>query len=138
MLLAAGNQLLALDTYFWDSCHYCTLYLRTWFSNDGWETERVFTNFLAMFSRFAESGYWPAAATGSAVNKAGKGNDLIGAGLVDLYDSESPELSATVRSVSLHLEQSLRAAKKVHLSCGEVLLPPDLLTRVARGKLQIM
>ncbi|ODN00164.1 Protein charybde [Orchesella cincta] len=69
-----------------------------------------------------ENGYWP--------SKAGNRNDH-GAGL-DLYDSESPELSATVRSVSLHLEQCLRAAKKAHLSCGEVLLPPDLLTRVAR------
>jgi len=50
----------------------------------------------------------------------------------DLYDMESPEMAATVRAVSLRLEQSLRAAKKVHLSCGEVLLPSDLLSRVAR------
>jgi len=75
---------------------------------------------------YKESGYWQAGG-----NKAGRGTDL-GAEFVDLYDSESPELSATVRSVSLHLEQCLRAAKKAHLSCGEVLLPPDLLTRVAR------
>lgn len=77
----------------------------------------------SVFFSISESGYWSA-------TQSGKGNDL-GAGL-DLYDSESPELSATVRSVSLHLEQCLRAAKKVHLGCGEVLLPPDLLTRVAR------
>lgn len=67
--------------------------------------------------------------------KSLKGNDYS-AGF-DLYDSESSELSATVRSVSLHLEQCLRAAKKVQLSCGEVLLPPDLLTRVARDILRM-
>lgn len=71
----------------------------------------------------SENGYWPA-------TNSGKGTDF-GAGF-DLYDSDTPETAATVRSVSLHLEQCLRAAKKVHLSCGEVLLPPDLLTRVAR------
>lgn len=87
-----------------------------------WHLAPTSTNDAYIFL-ISESGYWSA-------TKPGKGNDL-GAGL-DFYDSESPELSATVRSVSLHLEQCLRAAKKVHLGCGEVLLPPDLLTRVAR------
>jgi len=52
-------------------------------------------------------------------------------------DSASPEASATLRSVALHLEESLRSAKKAHLSCGEVLLPPDLLARVARDILHM-
>lgn len=47
-------------------------------------------------------------------------------------DTESAEMAAAVRAVALHLEGTLRAAKKAHLSCGEVLLPPTLLTRVSR------
>jgi hypothetical protein len=47
-------------------------------------------------------------------------------------DAESAEMAAAVRAVALHLEGTLRAAKKAHLSCGEVLLPPDLLTRCSR------
>lgn len=47
-------------------------------------------------------------------------------------DAESSELAGTIRAVALRLEGTLRMAKKAHLSCGEVLLPPDLLSRVAR------
>jgi len=48
------------------------------------------------------------------------------------YDDQDLEEMVTLRSVALKLEQSLRSAKSEHLSCGEVLLPPDLLSRVAR------
>jgi len=47
-------------------------------------------------------------------------------------DSESSELAGTIRAVALRLEGTLRDAKRAQLSCGEVLLPPDLLSRVAR------
>ena len=46
-------------------------------------------------------------------------------------------MAATVRAVALRLEGALRAAKKAHLQTSEVLLPPDLLTRVARDILRM-
>jgi len=47
-------------------------------------------------------------------------------------DTETTESASTVRAIALRLEGALRAAKKAHLQTSEVLLPPDLLTRVAR------
>lgn len=55
-----------------------------------------------------------------------------GVGLGTELDAESAELSSTIRAIALHLEGTLRAAKRAHLSCGEVLLPPNLLQHIAR------
>jgi hypothetical protein len=60
-----------------------------------------------------------------------------GASLGVEVETESAELAATVRAVALRLEGALRAAKKAHLQTSEVLLPPDLLTRVARDILRM-
>jgi hypothetical protein len=54
-----------------------------------------------------------------------------GVGLGTELDTESAELSSTIRAVALHLEGTLRAAKRAHLSCCEVLLPTDLLHKIA-------
>jgi len=74
-----------------------------------------FANFKRLFHRLKE-GYW-------SQNGVGFGVEL---------DTESSEMQHSVRAVAMHLEGTLRAAKKAHLSCGEVLLPPTLLTRVAK------
>jgi len=51
----------------------------------------------------------------------------------DMFDDEPSSL----RSLTLLMEHALRLAKKQHLSCGEVLLPPTLLTRVARDAMRM-
>lgn len=51
-------------------------------------------------------------------------DDLIGFG-------DEDEAAVTLRLLALRLEAALRDAKKAHLDCGQVLLPPDLLTRIA-------
>jgi len=55
-----------------------------------------------------------------------------GASLGVEVDTESAELASTVRAIALRLEGALRSAKKAHLQTSEVLLPPDLLTRISR------
>jgi len=55
-----------------------------------------------------------------------------GASLGIEVDTESAELASTVRAIALRLEGALRTAKKAHLQTSEVLLPPDLLTRISR------
>lgn len=46
--------------------------------------------------------------------------------------SEEAESAAAVSALGKRLESELRAAKRTHLSCGEVLLPCGLLQRIAR------
>ncbi|XP_022916843.1 protein scylla-like [Onthophagus taurus] len=50
--------------------------------------------------------------------------------------SEDLEDSSTISALSDRLGEELRAAKGTHLSCGEVLLPCDLLPRIARDILE--
>jgi hypothetical protein len=52
-----------------------------------------------------------------------------------LYSDQEDAL--TIRSLTLKLEETLRSAKKEHLGCIEVLLPPDLLTRIAKDVLHM-
>jgi len=47
------------------------------------------------------------------------------------YSVFSEEDAATLRSIILSLEQSLRVAKTKHLCTGQVLLPPNLLALIA-------
>ncbi|XP_050523929.1 protein charybde-like isoform X2 [Daktulosphaira vitifoliae] len=56
-------------------------------------------------------------------------------GILKLEDIES-ETSAFM-ALHQRLEEELRAAKRAQLSCGEVLLPPDLLRRIARDVLKM-
>ncbi|KAF5290505.1 hypothetical protein FQA39_LY03609 [Lamprigera yunnana] len=46
--------------------------------------------------------------------------------------SEEGDCEAAVSALSKHLETELRAAKRTHLSCGEVLLPCGLLQGISR------
>lgn len=50
--------------------------------------------------------------------------------------SEEEDYVAAVDALSKKLEEELRAAKRTHLSCGEVLLPCGLLQRIARDILE--
>lgn len=56
-------------------------------------------------------------------------------GILKLEDIES-ETSAFM-ALHQRLEEELRAAKRAQLSCGEVLLPPDLLHRIAHDVLKM-
>lgn len=56
-------------------------------------------------------------------------------GILKLEDIES-ETSA-FKALHQRLEEELRAAKRAQLSCGEVLLPPDLLRRIAHDVLKM-
>lgn len=47
------------------------------------------------------------------------------------------EDSAACQALAVRLEEQLRAAKSAQLACGEVLLPADLLPRVARDVLRM-
>jgi len=51
--------------------------------------------------------------------------------------SEDIEDSAACQALAMRLEEQLRAAKSAQLACGEVLLPADLLPRVARDVLRM-
>ncbi|XP_050424141.1 protein charybde-like isoform X1 [Adelges cooleyi] len=68
------------------------------------------------------------------VSSDGKDGTLI-TGILKLEDIES-ETSAFM-ALHQRLEEELRAAKRAQLSCGEVLLPPDLLRRIARDVLKM-
>lgn len=57
------------------------------------------------------------------------------AGILKLEDIES-ETSAFM-ALHQRLEEELKAAKRAQLSCGEVLLPPDLLQRIASDVLKM-
>lgn len=48
------------------------------------------------------------------------------------YCTEDTENTAIVQELAKRLEDELRAAKRTHLSCTEVLLPCGLLQRIAR------
>jgi hypothetical protein len=50
---------------------------------------------------------------------------------LDLNFDEASSVLWVTRTLALRLEEVLRSAKKAHLSCGQVLLPPDLLVRIA-------
>ncbi|PSN58152.1 hypothetical protein C0J52_01043 [Blattella germanica] len=50
---------------------------------------------------------------------------------------DSEEDSGATEALARRLEEELRAAKSAQLSCGEVLLPADLLPRVARDVLSM-
>ena len=50
---------------------------------------------------------------------------------------DSEEDSGATEALARRLEEELRAAKSAQLSCGEVLLPADLLPRVARDVLNM-
>lgn len=60
---------------------------------------------------------------------------IVYTGILKLEDIES-ETSAFM-ALHQRLEEELRAAKRAQLSCGEVLLPPDLLRRIARDVLKM-
>lgn len=51
--------------------------------------------------------------------------------------SEEEDCAAAVDALSKKLEEELRAAKRTHLSCGEVLLPCGLLQRIARDVIEL-
>ncbi|XP_054269535.1 protein charybde-like isoform X2 [Macrosteles quadrilineatus] len=53
------------------------------------------------------------------------------------FVSEDIEDNAACQALALRLEEQLRAAKTAQLACGEVLLPADLLPRVARDVLRM-
>lgn len=58
------------------------------------------------------------------------GNAAAAAAAADVPTITTAE-DSTVAALSLRLQAELRAAKSRHLSCTEVLLPPELLERVA-------
>ncbi|EFA08259.1 protein charybde [Tribolium castaneum] len=70
-------------------------------------------------------------------------SDIIESVLVDAPAPSCPVLVAptdrglcvTLAALTYRLERELRAAKRTHLSCGEVLLPSGLLHRIARDVL---
>ncbi|XP_022175708.1 protein charybde-like isoform X1 [Myzus persicae] len=64
-----------------------------------------------------------------------EGSLITAAGILKLEDIES-ETSAFM-ALHQRLEEELRAAKRAQLSCGEVLLPPDLLHRIAHDVLKM-
>ncbi|XP_063243487.1 protein charybde-like isoform X2 [Bacillus rossius redtenbacheri] len=51
--------------------------------------------------------------------------------------ADDAEDGAATRALARRLEEELRAAKSAQLACGEVLLPADLLPRVARDVLRM-
>lgn len=51
--------------------------------------------------------------------------------------TEDIEDTAACQALAIRLEEQLRAAKTAQLACGEVLLPADLLPRVARDVLRM-
>ncbi|KAJ9591960.1 hypothetical protein L9F63_001472 [Diploptera punctata] len=57
--------------------------------------------------------------------------------IAGLSAKDSEEDSGATEALARRLEEELRAAKSAQLSCGEVLLPSDLLPRVARDVLNM-
>jgi hypothetical protein len=53
-----------------------------------------------------------------------------------VYD-DSEEEAVACQALARRLENELRAAKSAQLACGEVLLPADLLPRIARDVLRM-
>lgn len=71
--------------------------------------------------------------THSTEEKVLTGRSLLVAGLV----SDESEDGGACQALARRLEDELRAAKSAQLACGEVLLPADLLPRIARDVLRM-
>ncbi|GFG29691.1 hypothetical protein Cfor_03741, partial [Coptotermes formosanus] len=62
---------------------------------------------------------------------------IAGRGYRDCGPDDSEEEAGACQALAQRLESELRAAKSAQLACGEVLLPADLLPRVARDVLRM-
>jgi hypothetical protein len=62
---------------------------------------------------------------------------LITGGYVDCAADVGDEEDGACQALARRLEDELRAAKSAQLACGEVLLPADLLPRIARDVLRM-
>lgn len=58
-------------------------------------------------------------------------------GYRDCGSDDSEEEAGACQALAQRLESELRAAKSAQLACGEVLLPADLLPRIARDVLRM-
>lgn len=62
---------------------------------------------------------------------------IAGRGYRDCGSDDSEEEAGACQALAQRLESELRAAKSAQLACGEVLLPADLLPRIARDVLRM-
>jgi len=62
---------------------------------------------------------------------------LFSGGYHDCGPDDGEEEDGACQALARRLEDELRAAKSAQLACGEVLLPADLLSRIARDVLRM-
>jgi len=60
---------------------------------------------------------------------------MLNFGLIVTAESATDELDGACQALAKRLEVELRRAKHVQLACGEVLLPADLLPKIAKDVL---